>query len=399
MNVISKSQYAQLIHENRGIYDEHFDLEYCRALSRNILDLLNQVYFRTEFIGFDELPERNNSDHPLIYASNHSGMAFPWDAEIFIAGLFKKHNYEITHTLRALVAPLLSSTRLMSTFMIEDFWKRCGGVDASVLNFDTMMHYQDCAGVMIYPEGVPGIGKGFNRKYEFQRFATSFIRMSLKYKTDIIPVYTVNGEYINPHSYSFDWINKIVNKVGIPFLPVGWLTFFLPFCPWLFYFSFPAKLTYVRGKRIAPYTMTETPFESITKEEVNTICNKVKEEMQAGLDKSVEKYGQNPYNWTEFWKRCKEQFAHFPSYTPWGWVAIFTEFERQWKIDPTSTKIETGFLNTIKYMFKNPITFAYFIPIVGWIPLAIKGYKKQNIKRKVRKYKVVEDDSPELLGT
>ena len=78
------------------------------------------------------------------------------------------------------------------------------------------MQYND-SNILIYPEGVPGIGKGFNNKYQLQRFSTSFIRMAIKYKTDIIPISTINAEYINPWSYNIGWITKLVNKIGMPF--------------------------------------------------------------------------------------------------------------------------------------------------------------------------------------
>ena len=71
--------------------------------------------------------------------------------------------------------------------------------------------------VLIYPEGVPGIAKGFNRKYELQRFSSSIVRMAVKHKTDIIPVATVNAEYINPLSFSFDGVNRIVKKLAFHF--------------------------------------------------------------------------------------------------------------------------------------------------------------------------------------
>ncbi|MBK8396424.1 MAG: 1-acyl-sn-glycerol-3-phosphate acyltransferase [Leptospiraceae bacterium] len=77
------------------------------------------------------------------------------------------------------------------------FWKRVGGVDATLDNFDSMMKLKE-SNVLIFPEGIAGIGKGFDKRYQLQQFSSSFIRMAIKYKTDIIPVSVVNGEYINP---------------------------------------------------------------------------------------------------------------------------------------------------------------------------------------------------------
>jgi len=48
-------------------------------------------------------------------------------------------------------------------------------------------------------------------------------------------------------------VNKIANLPGIPFLPLALMTVLIPLQRWLFYFAFPAKLTYVMGRRIKPY--------------------------------------------------------------------------------------------------------------------------------------------------
>ena len=106
-------------------------------------------------------------------------------------------------------------------------------------DFETMM-LQNEHNLLIYPEGVPGIGKGFNKRYQLQRFSSSFITMSIKYRTDIVPILTVNGEFINPYAYRSQVLNNLVNKIGVPFLPVGLVSLLIPFQPWIFYMGFPA---------------------------------------------------------------------------------------------------------------------------------------------------------------
>jgi hypothetical protein len=196
-------------------------------LVKNVLGPLDQCYFRSAFVGFEPFPERNHPDRPLIFASNHSGMAFPWDGIIFTARLFARSGYDFAKAVRPLTAPMLSRSTLMNPFLVENFWKRVGSIEATSLNFETMMHCPD-SNILVYPEGVPGIGKGFDKKYQLQRFfATSFIRVSLKYQADIIPVATVNGEYINAYAYHSDAVNRLANKVGIPFfLPFFWPSLF-----------------------------------------------------------------------------------------------------------------------------------------------------------------------------
>ncbi len=367
------------IEANKHIYDQHFDPEFAGSLAKNVLSLLNKVYFRSRFIGFDDLPERNNPDHPLIYVSNHSGMAFPWDAIVFCGILLRDQGYEIEDVPRPLAAPALSGMKLMNPFLLKDFWKRAGGIDATFLNFETMMHYQK-TNLMIYPEGIQGIGKGFNKKYQLQRFSTSFVKMSIKYKTDVIPYATVNGEYINPYTYSTIHVNRHVQKLGIPFLPLGLLILLLPFQPWLFYLAWPAKLTYVRGKRISPYTWTEKAYEDISEEEFAEYRDRIHAQMQQELDEAVIIYGQKKFMWREHFRALFANLKLFPYTVPTGWPFLFSEFDRVYqKTEPgkrMDLDLELGWFSFFKLLWRNPFTIWYFVPIIGWIPIALRGRRE-----------------------
>lgn len=366
----------QAIEDNKFIYDEFIDLPFAIKLNEEAINFLATQYFRAEFIGFEEPPERNVAEHPIIFASNHSGMSFPWDGIIFSSGLFKKWKYKY-QSPRALTAPMLSQTTLMNPFLIPNLWKKSGSIDASMLNFETMMQYKDY-NLLIYPEGVPGIGKGFQRRYQIQRMATSFVRMSLKYKTDVIPFYTINGEYINPYHFTLPAIDKLFQKIGIPFLPLGWLTLVLLLQPWLFYFSLPAKLYFVRGKRISPYKMIEEkPYRAYTQEEIIYVRDRIHGFMQKELKEAEEKYGKNPYQLKSFFKSIKNNFSKLPYLLPTGWPLLFSEFNRKYKkYGPNGFTLKLSWFNLIVLLLKNPFVLFYFIPVLGWIPIMIKGYKK-----------------------
>ena len=364
---------------NQHIYDDYFREEFTQTLDENILQLLDRVWFRSELVGFDEYPQRNNPDRPLIFASNHSGMAFPWDAIVALSHLWRhllatKGN--LSDLPRPLSAPLLSQTTLMNPYLVREFWKKCGSVDATTLNFETMMYYQD-HNLMLYPEGVPGIGKGFNRKYQFQRLATSMVRLALQHGTDIMPFYTINAEYLNPYAYSFEPINRLTKKIGIPFLPLTLLLLLVLIQPWAFYLALPAKLTFVMGTRIRPSDLTSKTVDELTRDEYLALSEQIRQRMQAEMDAAVLAHGQQPYRWAELWQRIRENWRFFPFFLPFAWPAMFTEFERLYvhegrrhfrmQLDKPGA--------WLKMMWRNPITLAYFIPLIGWIPLAIKGYK------------------------
>lgn len=369
---LTETEVNALVRANQKTVTQLTDRAFAVNLVKQVLDPLDQCYFRSEFIGFDPFPERNNPDRPLIFASNHAGMAFPWDGIIFTSQLLKRNGFDFSRSVRALTAPMLSQTTLMNPFLVADFWKRVGSVDATSLNVETMMHDNDTH-VLIYPEGVPGIGKGFDKRYRLQRFATSFVRVSLKYRTDIIPFATVNGEYINPYAYHSAAVNKIANKIGIPFLPLGLMTALIPFQPWLFYFGFPAKLTYVMGKRIKPYEMLDKPLDKITEGEVQDLTERVRRQMQEELTQAVRTYGGRPYAAKEFFVNCGKNVKKFPYFLPFFWPSLFAEVERRSR-ENDNGQWDLSWLSGIKAFLRRPLSFAFFLPILGWIPILWRGY-------------------------
>lgn len=374
-----RREYSQEdIEANKVIYD-YFDPNYMRQINNAVFDMMCDSYFRPVLVGFDEMPERNNPDHPVILASNHSGMAFPWDAMVFGGFVFKHFDYDEDKIFRAIVAPGLSGIPPMHPFYMKGSWHLAGGVNATFLNFETMMQYPK-GHILIYPEGVPGIGKGFNRRYQLQRFATSFIRMSLKYKTDILPYSTVNAEWVVPFVYSFDSINKFFNKFGVPFMAVGIPTLLLIF-PWAFYLALPTKMHFVKGTRLSPYKWIDKPYEELTEEDIDAIRDRVKEEMQKDLTAAAEKYGHSPYKVGELLKAMWKHRHYFPYNLPIFWPFVFHEFDRQWVEEKKcytkeDIKLDLGWGAFFRLLWRNPITIAYFIPIIGWFILVAYGNKK-----------------------
>ena len=358
---------------NKKIIHEYFNIKFTREIVRKVVKFLFEYYFRPRFIGFDNYPKRNNPDVPLIFASNHSGMAFPWDGIVLASGVYDMFDYG-PDCFRPLASPMLSESPIMNPYMYENLWKIVGSVDASFLNFETMMQQNDF-NLLIYPEGVPGIGKGFNHRYQLQRFSSSFITMSIKYKTDIVPILTVNGEYINPYAYRSDFLNKLVNKVGIPFFPLGPVSLLIPFQAWIFYMGFPAKLTYVLGERIKPYEMTDKPIEKLSYDELVEIKEKVRTNMQVQLNKAVEKYGKNPYHMKEFFSINIRNLGKIPYSMPFGWPLLFEHFNRMWKKNQIDKPFKLGFLSSLRIIFKSPQLLFFYIPVLGWIPLLIKGLR------------------------
>jgi len=107
------------------------------------------------------------------------------------------------------------------------------------------------------------------------------------------------------------------------------MTLLIPFQPWLFYFSFPAKLTFVMGKRIKPYEMIDKPVQKITEDDVRYVTEGVRRQMQAELDEAVSRYGVKPYDAKEFFAICRDNMRKFPYFLPVFWPSLFAECERR----------------------------------------------------------------------
>ena len=298
-----------------------FDRAYREAVGKCLLEKLNAHYFRTQLVGFERLPQRAKSGAPLIFVSNHAGMAFPWDAMAFLTD-FQLHHDE----LRALVAPNFADS--LQPFLIRDFWLRSGGVVANYANFLALMQQRE-ADILVYPEGVPGICKGFNNRYQIQRLATSVVRMSIEFQTPIVPFATVNSEYINPFTYTVQWVNAVGRKLGIPYLPLGPSLILPVIQPWCFYFALPAKLTYVLGKPFNAYELVGRKFlKDVPEREIRAVTQLLSQQMQKELDQAVLEHGDDPYAWRSFWR---EQWQSGFKYFPLLWTPLFRTFDRRFR--------------------------------------------------------------------
>jgi hypothetical protein len=135
---------------------------------------------------------------------------------------------------------------------------------------------------------------------------------------------------------------------------------------------------FVKGRRFKPYEMTDKNFEEMTEDEIFEIRDKIQALCQEDLDNAVKTFGKKPYHLKSL---VKVIFRKFPYNTPLGWPFLFHEFERQWhrkKKTGEEIKVYSGWGAIFLFIIRNPITIAYFLPIIGWLILIIYG----NIKWK-----------------
>jgi hypothetical protein len=108
---------------------------------------------------------------------------------------------------------------------------------------------------------------------------------------------------------------------------------------------------------------------------------KIKEEvhknMQQQLLEAVSKYGRNPYQLKEFFSITFKNLGKLPYSMPFGWPLLFEHFNILWKNNKIGEKsLKLGFLSSLRILIRSPKQLIFYLPIIGWIPLLIKGLKK-----------------------
>ena len=327
MTTHAPSRYAPEVARSLGdvpVAADPCDPEWIRALERDLLGPMIDRYFRARVVGHERIP----TEGPAILASNHSGNAFPYDGIALGALLWRLDGMRDRALLRTVYEHQLSLAWWMRPFGIADFWRRGGGVDMTFDNFDRLLARGDR--VLYFPEGVPGIGKGFSRRYQLQRFHTSFVLLAGRRRVPVVPVYVVNGEWLHPFGYTFRPIDRVMQRVfGVPFLPlpIGLLAIVFP---WMWYLVFPARLVFVVGEPldVAGALRDEgiTDLEQPDRDALHRAADRLRAAMQRGLRASVAAHGRPRYGLRSLLRALRGHGA--ARLLPTGWPVAFLTHER-----------------------------------------------------------------------
>ncbi|HVB32723.1 MAG TPA: 1-acyl-sn-glycerol-3-phosphate acyltransferase [Gemmatimonadaceae bacterium] len=313
-------------HEVQHEWYEPFDAAYCRDLQRRALGPMSDHYFRTRIVGANKLP----ADGPVIVAANHSGTAFPYDAMMLDFALWRRDGMTREGKWRSVFEKELARVWWMRPFGVDNLWRRGGGVDMTFDNFERLIQRGDR--ILYYPEGVPGIGKGFNRRYQLQRFRTSFIRLAARHDVPIYPVSVVNGEWVMPYHFTFPPLDRLMQRVfHVPFLPLpaGLLAIIFP---WMWYLALPAQMTFVVGEPVSAGALLDGVGAANAKEPdrgaLDRAAHRMRKHMQAELDRHVATYGRRPYDWRSLLAALHASRGRLRQVLPTGWPLTFIANER-----------------------------------------------------------------------
>ena len=218
----------------------------------------------------------------------------------------------------------------MRPFGVDNLWRRGGGVDMTFDNFERLIERGDR--IIYYPEGVPGIGKGFQHRYHLQRFRTSFVRLAARHNVPVYPVYVVNAEWVMPYHVTFPPLDRVMQRFfHVPFLPLPAGILALIF-PWMWYLALPAQMTFVVGDPIDPWALLHDlgvpDHEEPDRIVLDRAAHRVRKMMQTELDRLVATYGARPYNWRSLAASLRAARGCLRKVLPTGWPVAFIRNER-----------------------------------------------------------------------
>jgi 1-acyl-sn-glycerol-3-phosphate acyltransferase len=195
-----------------GVDPFGFDPEVARYVLA-VAAILHRVYFRTEVFGIEGLPTGR-----LLLVGNHSGQV-PIDGLMVLAALML--DAEPPRFPRSMVERWTAQLPFFSVI-----FPRAGQVLGSPDNARRLLAQDEA--LMVFPEGVRGISKTFDRRYQLEPFGHGFMRLALEMNAPIVPFGVVGAEEQMPSVANLRGVARLLGMPALPVLPQLLLGFPLP---------------------------------------------------------------------------------------------------------------------------------------------------------------------------
>jgi len=184
-----------------GVDPFGFDLNYALAAMAPFVWLYKQ-YFRVQTFNIDRVPSGR-----VLLVSNHSGQ-LPLDGAMIVVALLTEAPRP--RVVRSMVEKWVQTLPYVSTFMA-----RAGQIVGTPENCRRLLEAEEA--ILVFPEGVRGLGKTWGQRYQLQDFGLGFMRLALETKTPIAPVAVIGAEEQAPSLANLKPLAKIL---GFPFVPL-----------------------------------------------------------------------------------------------------------------------------------------------------------------------------------
>ena len=162
-----------------------------------------EKYFRVEAFGLENVPTSGR----LLVIANHSGQ-LPIDGTL--VGYAMATNPHGPRSLRVMIERWFPTMPFIGNIMNE-----MGGVVGDPENCEKMLRSEEA--IIVFPEGIRGAGKTWDKRYKLQRFGLGFMHLAINERTPILPVGVVGCEETMPTPFHLKTLGCLL---GVPYLPV-----------------------------------------------------------------------------------------------------------------------------------------------------------------------------------
>ncbi len=169
-----------------------------------LVTFLYKHYFRVESYGVDHVPTTG----PVILVSNHSGQIALDGLMIGGAMLLDNPTPRIVRSMVERWVPTLP--------FLSYLFPRWGQIIGTRENCRALFTRNQV--ILVFPEGVRGCNKTFDKRYQLQEFGNGFMRLALEDDIPIVPIAVVGAEEQIINLYD---AKKLGKMLGMPALPVG----------------------------------------------------------------------------------------------------------------------------------------------------------------------------------
>jgi 1-acyl-sn-glycerol-3-phosphate acyltransferase len=185
-----------------GVDPYGFDIDFTLAAVAPFAWLYRK-YFRVTLHGIERVP----SDGRVLLCANHSGQ-LPFDAAMIEVALLL--DMDPPRIARALVE------RWVPTLpFVAPFFARLGQVVGTPENCRRLLAADEA--LLVFPEGVRGLNKTFDARYQLKTFSTGFMRLALEAGAPVVPIGVVGAEEQAPALVD---LKPLARMLGLPAFPI-----------------------------------------------------------------------------------------------------------------------------------------------------------------------------------
>jgi len=208
-----------------GVDPFGFDLDYALAAIAPFLWLYKH-YFRVQIFDIDRVPPGR-----VLLVANHSGQ-LPLDGAMILVAMLTEAGRP--RAVRSMVEKWVQTLPYVSTFMA-----RVGQIVGTPENCRRLLEGEEA--ILVFPEGVRGLGKTWPQRYRLQDFGLGFMRLALETNAPVVPVAVIGAEEQAPSLMN---VKPLARMLGFPYLPLTPTIVPLPLpTRYRIYFGEPMKFT------------------------------------------------------------------------------------------------------------------------------------------------------------